>query len=322
MSTQNYYPQQPPQFSGNPPAPAKKKSKAPKVIGIIVVVVLLLALLAEFGTRWYIKREITNSMQDASNSREIEDPEVKLGKSPVLLGLLSMKLPHLEIEVPSSISVDYEDNDPSRPVVSGMPRTHITGENLKMGESAEEMVFSEMTIETEVPKEVMLAEMSSAMSQQTGDNMMAALLQVNDVIPDPSNQTMEIQFTGGLASIVMAPKLQDGQMSMEIEGVKLLGQDLPDSVADALRGSAEDSVQQNTPGGLQAKDVRVTRHGLEITLHGKDVNINELQGSLDSATGDAGSGGGGTGSGGNAPANEERPGAVGSGGEIFNQAAA
>ena len=329
MSSQNYYPQQP-QFSGSPAQQApEKKSKAPKVLAIIVIIVLLLALIAEFGARWYIKHEIKNSLTEASNSRTVEDPKVSLGTTPVLFGLVQRSLPHLEVEVPSSIDVSYEDNDPSRPVVTGMPRTHITGKKLSMGETPQDMRFGELTVDAELPKEVMKAEMIANQSGQSDDDLLNSLLQVNDVVPNPQDQTLEVQFSGGLASIVMSPKIQEGKLAMEVSAVKVFGQELPDVLAEALGGAVEESVDQNTPGGLEPRDVRVTDSGLEISLHGTDVDLNELQSSLNEA-GQSQHGGqespredrGNDGAGNNTPAGEDHPGPVGSGGEIFNRAAA
>ncbi|WP_300611324.1 DUF2993 domain-containing protein [Corynebacterium sp.] len=330
MSSQNYYPQQQPQFSGYPAQQEpEKKSKAPKILAIIVVIVLLLALIAEFGARWYIKHEITNAMTEASDSRMTEDPKVSLGTTPVLFGLVQGSLPHLEVEVPSSIDVSYEDNDPSRPVITGMPRTHITGKKLSMGENPEDMIFGELTVDAELPKEVMQAEMIANQNQQSGDDLMSQLLQVNDVVPNPKDQTLEVQFSGGLASIVMSPKIEQGQLTMDVSAVKVFGQKLPDVLAETLGGAVEDSVDQNTPGGLEARDVRITNDGLQISLHGTDVHIDELQNSLNEAGQpqqggqDSPRGGRGNGDAGDdTPAGEDRPGAVGSGGEIFNRAAA
>lgn len=329
MSSQNYYPQQP-QFSGSPAQQAPEKgSKAPKVLAIIVIIVLLLALIAEFGARWYIKHEIKNSLTEASNSRTVEDPKVSLGTTPVLFGLVQRSLPHLEVEVPSSIDVSYEDNDPSRPVVTGMPRTHITGKKLSMGDTPQDMRFGELTVDAELPKEVMKAEMIANQSGQSDDDLLNSLLQVDDVVPNPQDQTLEVQFSGGLASIVMSPKIEKGQLTMEVSAVKVFGQELPDVLAEALGGAVEQSVEQNTPGGLEPRDVRVTDNGLQISLHGTDVDLNELQGSLNEA-GQSQQGGqespragrGNDGAGDNTPTGEDRPRPVGSGGEIFNRAAA
>src|SRR5699024_10839762 len=215
MSSQNYYPQQQPQFSGYPAQPApEKKSKAPKILAIIVIIVLLLALIAEFGARWYIKHEITNAMTEASDSRTVEDPKVSLGTTPVLFVLVQRSLPHLEVEVPSSIDVSYQDNDPSRPFVTGMPRTHITGKKRSMGETPQDMRFGELTVDAELPKEVMKAEMIANQSGQSDDDLLNSLLQVNGIVPNPQDRPLEVRCSGGLASAVGCQKVQGAKKAL------------------------------------------------------------------------------------------------------------
>lgn len=310
-------------------SPSTRKSSAvPKVLITIAVVLILILAAAEFGTRWFIKGQISQQLQAQSGTEQVEDPKVGLGSSSVLLGLVQQRLPHLDIDIPSSLDVSYEDNDQSKPVVTGVPKTSIKGRDFTFDASnPDNMVIGDLTIESEVPREMMLAEINKATSAQAPkDNPFAGLIQVTNIEPNVDKQTLQMELTSGLATLAMKPKVENDQLTFDVDGVRILGQTLPDNMTEPLRKSLEKSATNAVPGSMRPKDVRVTEDGMAITMVGQDVNMSELESSIGTPSGSTpGAGSGETG----APAGEKSPSSdvpadddehlpLGSGGEIFN----
>lgn len=67
-----------------------KKSALPKVLLTIVVILLLLVLVAEFGLRFMIGKQLKDEFQAQASSQGIsatEEPSISFGASPLLLGI-------------------------------------------------------------------------------------------------------------------------------------------------------------------------------------------------------------------------------------------
>jgi len=293
--------------------PKKSKLWLKVLIGFLLVIVLLL-LLAEFGLRWFMKDQIQSAFreqQQESGVSEPVDPDISLGASPVLLGIVQGKIPQMTVDIPSTLDITYEGQDKSNPRVTGEPAVHLELRDMKMDtDNPEDAVVGDLRLRTVITKEMLLAQASESASDGGGDedNPLAGLLQITDVRPNPDKQTLSFDLTGGLATFEVKPVIQDGQMKMEMENVSLVGMDLPESFTQEMESQLEDSIPADVQGGMDFESINVTDEGLEVNMHGTDVNFSELD--TGSATGgSSGSSGseGGSGSGNTEDADLTRP---------------
>lgn len=284
--------------------PKKSKLWLKVLIGFLLVVVLLL-LLAEFGLRWFMKDQIQSAFreqQQESGVSEPVDPDISLGASPLLLGIVQGKIPQMTVDIPSTLDITYEGQDKSKPRITGEPAVHLELRDMKMDtDNPDNAVVGDLRLRTVITKEMLLAQASESASDGGGDedNPLAGFLQITDVRPNPDKQTLSFELTGGLATFEVKPVIQDGQMKMEMENVSLLGIDLPESFTKEMESQLEDSIPADVQGGMDFESINVTDEGLEVNMHGTDVNFAELD--TGSATGGSSGGSGsdgGSGSGG------------------------
>ncbi|MGJ4083660.1 DUF2993 domain-containing protein [Corynebacterium macclintockiae] len=281
--------------------PKKKGNLGLKIFTGIVLVIVLLLVLAEFGLRWYLKDELKAALKDQIQESGVSssvDPKVSLGASPVLLGMAQGKIPQMTLDVPSTLDISYEDNDQSKPKVSGQPAMHIDMRDLKMdGDDPNKATVGEVTLRTTLPKEMLKAQAAeSANDDKSGgaeDNPLGGMMKISDVRPNPDKQTLSFDISGGLATFEVKPTVQDGKMKMEMDNVSLLGFQLPESFTQQMESQLQDSVPADPQGGLEFQGINVTEEGLEVTMHGTDVRVNDLDTGTGSSTG-TGTGSGGS----------------------------
>lgn len=277
--------------------PKKKGNLGLKIFTGIVLVIVLLLVLAEFGLRWYLKDELKAALKDQIQESGVSssvDPKVSLGASPVLLGMAQGKIPQMTLDVPSTLDISYEDNDQSKPKVSGQPAMHIDMRDLKMdGDDPNNATVGEVTLRTTLPKEMLKAQAAeSANDDKSGgaeDNPLGGMMKISDVRPNPDKQTLSFDISGGLATFEVKPTVQDGKMKMEMDNVSLLGFQLPESFTQQMESQLQDSVPADPQGGLEFQGINVTEEGLEVTMHGTDVRVNDLDTGTGSSTGSGGS---------------------------------
>ncbi|KAB3522702.1 DUF2993 domain-containing protein [Corynebacterium sp. zg254] len=288
-------------MTGRSAGSRKKTGLVWKILGGLVAVILILGLFAEFGLRWYIKDNIEDTLKEQAAASRVQmqaDPSVTMGSRSVVLGLLGGRIPQLDMEIPSSLQVSYENNDKSRPVVAGDPATTIHATDIALnGSSQEDMILGSLEVETVLPAEAMLAQAQQTMAeskqeqQQDGglEGLVQQALRVTDITTDEANQTLTFQLGGGLADLVLRPRVEDGRITMDTTDVKFLGFSLPSAIVDAI---GEQIAQQAEEAGnlgdhLRMSDARVTDEGLKVVMQGNDVSMAELARSLNEARGAA-----------------------------------
>ncbi|RAV32947.1 LmeA family phospholipid-binding protein [Corynebacterium heidelbergense] len=257
-----------------------------KILAITLAVLAVVLLLAEFGMRWYMRDQIISSVKNsaAESGAHIEaDPEVKFGTSPVLLGMAQGTIPHLDLNLPSTLNISYVDNDKSKPVVQGNPAVHITGTDLKPQKGSSNATFGELDVNTTIPPDLMLAEVrkSTTNSPAAEASPVAKLITISGVRPNPQDQSLDFEISGGIAQLRMKPVVRGGQMQFEVQGAKIFGFNVPESFTSRLRDSlASAAGQTDVPEGLQFTSAKVVDGGLELTLHGTDVDMKRMTDSL------------------------------------------
>lgn len=284
-------------------APRQHSGRWIKILVAVVIVILLLIAAAEFGLRAYLKGTVADEIRSSARDKGVElsaDPEVGFGSSPLLAGLVQGKIPELTMSLPSSLKVEYQDSDRSKPVVSGQPEVEATMKDVATS-GDDDATIGTLTMDTTLPSEYLLAQVQDAMTDgqagsgnqaQSGEdaNPLAGLLTVDDVQPNAADQTLDIQVAGGLATVAMKPTVADQGFTMEVADVKLLGFSLPDSITASLKDSLQQSIDQSE--NMSIESAEVTDDGLKVRLKGTDVTMDELADDAAGFTDGVGSGDG------------------------------
>ncbi|HAJ52132.1 MAG TPA: DUF2993 domain-containing protein [Corynebacterium variabile] len=278
--------------SGRRTAGKRRGNKAVKILVTVVVVILLLLAAAEFGLRFYLKGQIADEMRDSSAEQGIElsgDPDVSFGASPMLLGLAQGKLSRVTVDLPSSLDISYEDSDRSRPVVTGQPAATMNAKDMEI--TGDDPVIGDLTLDTVLPQDYLLAVLQKSMSQEGGDqaaddggagDLLSGLIQITGVTTNEETGTLEIEISSGLATLSMTPTVTDGKMSFEVADMKILGMSMPDSLVGDLSDSLTQTIEETE--NLEVTDASVTADGLKVRLHGTDMKVDDLASEVDAST--------------------------------------
>lgn len=233
-----------------------------KVVISVLAVVLVLFLVAEVGIRTFISKQV-------ASEAAAEGTTVSFGNSPVTLGLLSGKLPRMEIEQPSTLVVNGNE-------ITGEPAAIIELHNVRL--NGGEPVAESLDVSTILPNEAIRAMLNGQIEEQVGsDGFLTDLIKVSDVHTDPQAGTFTVTFTGGAAGIELKPTLENGQLSFEASSTELFGFNLPDRVSNAITGAMSSGIVQEVGGGLRIANMTVEAGGLRVTMAGEDVDFVELQ---------------------------------------------
>lgn len=262
-----------------------------KVLISVVAVLVILLVIAEFGVRAYAKNtvvdEIRSSLEEDGTELS-EDPSVSFGASPLLLGLVQGKIPSMSATMPSTVEVSYEDGDQSRPVITGQPAVEMDAKNISV--SGETMLIDDLTLDTTMPPEMLLAELQKSeaaggaedgeQAQNSEDDnpfsgALDNLISITDVAMNTGENTLDFEISGGLATLSMVPEVTEGTLSMSLSDVKIFGMSLPQSVAESLSDQLESTVNEASEE-LTVQSAEVTEDGLRIRLHGTQINMDEI----------------------------------------------
>ena len=262
-----------------------------KVLISVVAVLVILLVIAEFGVRAYAKNtvvdEIRSSLEEDGTELS-EDPSVSFGASPLLLGLVQGKIPSMSATMPSTVEVSYEDGDQSRPVITGQPAVEMDAKNISV--SGESMLIDDLTLDTTMPPEMLLAELQKSeaaggaedgeQAQNSEDDnpfsgALDNLISITDVAMNTGDNTLDFEISGGLATLSMVPEVTEGTLSMSLSDVKIFGMSLPQSVAESLSDQLESTVNEASEE-LTVQSAEVTEDGLRIRLHGTQINMDEI----------------------------------------------
>lgn len=282
---------QSPQDGGN--AGRKRSGRWWKILLVVIIVLAILAAVAEFGLRAYAKNTVVDEIRSSAEERGTElteDPSVSFGTSPLLLGLLQGKIPSFEADLPSSLDVTYEDSDQSRPVVTGQPAMKINAKD--MSTDSDNPTAGEITVDTTLPPDFLLSEIQKSQAEGSGDDaegaggLLEGLIEVTGVQMNTADNTMDLEITGGLATLSMTPVVDNGALNFEVQNLQILGMDLPESMVQSLTDSLQETV--NDVEGLQIQDATITEDGLTVQLHGTDVSLDDVSSSTSSFSDDSG----------------------------------
>lgn len=290
----------PPQGSGTHDwghMPQTKKKGGSKALSILLVTVLVIAVLlglAEFGARTFAKDKLVEGMRQSATESGYEmpqDPDVSFGTSPLLLTLLTKNVGSVDITIPSSLDIAYQDGNKARPDVKGVPAMNIEARDIALSENEKDTTFGDLTLHTDLPKDLILAEIAEEQQQKRdGGEGVAGFLQgqveVTDITPNEGNQELEFDLNNGLAKLRMQPVVNNGELTFDVKGAEVLGIfNLPETAVQGIQEMLNRQQGGKMDGNLKFQDVTVTQEGLKVHLHGTNVNVQELSSEMDNTTG-------------------------------------
>ncbi|ANE03115.1 LmeA family phospholipid-binding protein [Corynebacterium crudilactis] len=261
-----------------------KKSAFPKVLLTIVVILLLLVLVAEFGLRFMIGKQLKDEFQAQVSDQGItstEEPSISFGASPLLLGLAKGSINEVTIDTPDTLSISNQDGSPA---ISGTPEANVQLKGLAIRDT-NNPVAQNLTLTTFAPDDFILATVQQQMAQAASGNGESAglagqiiqeLVKITDVTSNAENQSVEVEFTDGAARASLRPIVLNGQLAFEVLDSQLFGFGLPDQVSQMLTDGVKASIEE-VAGGLQIDNIEVADGGINVTLTGENINVRTLE---------------------------------------------
>lgn len=231
-----------------------------KVTLSIVAAVLLLFAVAEVGIRTYVAKQVTSEAPEGTS--------VSFGASPVTLGLLGGKFPHMTVDQQSDLVIDGDH-------FSGTPAAVVDMDNVQLNDG--DPVAESLHLTTELPNDFVRAMLNQQLKEQMGDSFLADVITVSDVVSNPDAGTFTIVFTSGAAGIELQPVMQEGQLTFQARSTELFGFALPDDVAQAISSAMSEGVAQEATGGMNVEDFTVIPGGLRVSVAGSDIKFSELE---------------------------------------------
>ncbi|AHI21748.1 LmeA family phospholipid-binding protein [Corynebacterium vitaeruminis] len=269
-----------------------RTSKLGKTLLGIIVGVIVLLLVAEFGLRWYIGKQLGDQMQASSTG---EKASVSFGASPLILGMATGKIPEVTVDSPSTVTITAGTAGEA-PTITGQPESHVTMKDLDFAAN-DNATAGSVDMVTTMTDEYLLAVVQRQMADNnsgatgttlngaTGDQLdlgalagqlIQQLVTVTGITSDPANGTVDVQITNGAAALTLRPQAQDGKLTFTAENASIFGVSLPTEVSDALTQGFSQKLQEIGPG-LSLADVTVVDGGVKIHVVGTNVPLSSLE---------------------------------------------
>lgn len=263
-------------------------SRISKIILTIIVALVVLLLLAEFGLRWTISKQLKDSVGSNSTGQEAS---ISFGPTPLLFSAITQNVPHVNIESPSTVNIKHPGDANAVPEVTGTPQSFINVNSLNISDP-DNPVAGSLSLRTTLADDYLLAVLQKSIAENQkhqaaptegeGNDLGALagaflqqLIQVTGITSNPADGTVKVDITGGAANLTLKPEAIDGRLSFTATNASLLGVELPSTVSDALTQGLRDQANTMT-GSLTIKSVEVVEHGITIEVAGENVNLNEL----------------------------------------------
>ncbi|WP_278312667.1 LmeA family phospholipid-binding protein [Lolliginicoccus levis] len=233
-----------------------------KAVITLLVLLAIIAGAAEIATRYVVGQDIQEPLGEAWQS----DPSTSFGVQPLLPALINDRIDSLSIDSGtigagdlrgSALSIDLADID-------------IT--------DRENPVAADVTVTARITADTIF----QAIQENDGGDVSilpGVSVTIDGVVPQPAREALVIELMRGTATVDATPRIEDGEVIIDLGNAEILGLPLPDPITDAIKGGARQSVGA-LPEGLSATAVTVTETGVEVTLTGSDLALADFQEAL------------------------------------------
>lgn len=254
-------------------------SKAWKIFVGVLVGLLLILLIAEFGLRWYMGRQMTSQFMETTQAEGLEvteKPSVSFGASPLTLGMLGGKISQMNMSTPSTLQIEGTE-------VKGQPAADIELRDLSVASAP---VAGQMRATTTLPDDFLLATFQKSIAEQS-DNATLGNMVITSITTNAEDSTIDVEFGGGLASLALEPSANNGVLDIATRKAAVFGMNLPDQATAALSDSLREGVQEQFVGSqLHVDAVEVGSGELKLTVAGTNVPLKELSSAVSTAPGE------------------------------------
>ena len=237
-----------------------------KIILAVLMVLLVLLIVAEMGTRWFLAQRIVEPIEAEAEAAGIElqeQPSVRFGNAPVVLGLVRGSLPELYLDTPSTL---HQVGD----VIYGQPAAAVHARGLSLGEPA---VADVLTVSTTLPDYYLLATIQQALTSQDALGSWGSVV-VTDLTSTPGQ--LDVEFANGLASIRLIPTTSlTGQLAFQPVDSTLFGLNLGDSVTSALAGALNGGLAEALGNDMRVEEFEAVAGGLFIRTTGTNIVMSQ-----------------------------------------------
>ncbi|MCZ9294335.1 LmeA family phospholipid-binding protein [Corynebacterium meitnerae] len=244
-------------------------------LGIFGALIVLFFIL-EIGLRMFIAQQIKSDFLDnAPDSVTVErEPTVRFGAMPVLFGLASGKIHHINLDLPSTLTPDSS-------YIAGTPAATIDATGLALDEDnphADRVVVNTMLPQA-VVRDMLRRELGDSLEESSDGSFvdLNSMLTVSKVQANPESGTFTITFSNGAFAVELRPHIQDGQPVFEAVSTQLLGRTLPDFFSDAVSVALERGLNDQVVGQMKVERFDVVDGGFAVTIIGENVLLNDLQ---------------------------------------------
>lgn len=240
-----------------------------KIFVGVLVGLLLIILIAEFGLRWYMGRQMTTQFVESAQAEGVEVPEnpsVSFGSSPLIIGMLGGTISQMNMNTPSTLQIEGSN-------IKGQPAADIEIQDLSV---ASDPVAGSMRATTTVPDDYLLASLQKGIVVQSGNATLGNMV-ITAVTTNEAERTINIEFGGGLASLALEPNAHDGILDLTTSNAAVFGMDLPDQATSAISDALREGVEKQFVGSqLRVDSVQVGNGELKLTVAGENVPLNEM----------------------------------------------
>jgi LmeA-like phospholipid-binding len=237
-----------------PPATAKKRGRDGISLVLILVIVLALVLAAAIGTELYARSRGESKVARVVECLAEDKADVSFGMMPPFL------IQHMT-ENYSSIHIETDGNQLSD--AKGM-KLDLTLDDVNLEDTAD----SKGTIGR---LDAIVTWTSAGMQQTIEDSIPLIGSLVTGVTTNPSDGTIELEAP--LGSIVAAPEVTNGELTLQTKELTGLGFTLPSESVQPALDALSSKLTDELPLGIKADSVEVTDDGVVTTFSTQNATI-------------------------------------------------
>ncbi|WP_187774117.1 LmeA family phospholipid-binding protein [Lolliginicoccus suaedae] len=230
-----------------------------KAVVTLLVLLAIIAGAAEIVTRFIVGGEIREPLGESWQS----EPSTSFGMQPLLPALMNDRIESLSIDSGtigtgdlrgSALTIELGDID-------------ITDRDNPV--AGDVTVIARITAET----------IFQAIQEKDGGDVSilpGVSITIDGVVPQPAREALVVELMRGTATVDATPRIEDGNVVIDLGNAEILGLPLPEAITDAIKGGASQSVGA-LPDGLTATSVTVTEEGVDVTLTGSGLALADFQ---------------------------------------------
>ncbi|GAB3944622.1 LmeA family phospholipid-binding protein [Corynebacterium tapiri] len=245
-----------------------------KIVAITLLILLILIVVGEILARMFVADQIREGFVEqakAEGATSVEEPHVSFGTVPLLTSLITGKVHHLDLGVPSTLNLDGAN-------ITGVPASDVSLEGMELrGDNVADNVH----VSTQLPTDMLLRIVQDQIAQNPPADLgpLTKYLTVTDMTTLPEQDAIGVELVNGAATLTVQPEARDGQLAFTVIDSQVLGISLPDSVSQALTAGMQSAVEDSTAQqeGLRIDAVDVQAPGVHLDLSGSQIPLKQLQ---------------------------------------------